>query len=245
MIRKYIVIALLGLASIITLISCATPSPAPQNNAASATLGGQPASLKTSYDELGIAGGKVYTLDSQNSAVRIYAFRGGLMSRVGHNHVLSAPRFTGFAYLPSGEAANARFDLEFRLDELEIDNPEDRSGLGKAFAAILRPVEIAGTREHMLGEENLQAERFPYVRVHSLQITGEPPKLAAKVQVEIHGQKRELWVPLNVEGFPERIVVTGSFILRQTDFGIRPYTLPAGLLSVKDEVVIEFRLAGA
>ncbi|HXU92599.1 MAG TPA: YceI family protein [Gallionella sp.] len=244
MIRKHIVIALLGLTSVIALISCATPSSAPQPNAAPATQGGQPSSLKSSYSELEKAGGKVYALDPKTSAVRIYAFRGGLMSKVGHNHVLSAPSFTGFAYIPPGKAANARFDLEFRLDELELDNPEYRSGLGKAFAAILRPVEIAGTRSHMLGEENLQADRFPYVRVHSLQITGEIPKLAAQVQVELHGQQRELWVPLNVEGLPEHLVVTGSFILRQTDFGIRPYALPAGQLSVKDELVIEFKLAG-
>jgi hypothetical protein len=244
MIRKKIGIALLGLAGIIILISCTTSSPL-QSGMASATQRGEPADLSAAYAALEKAGGKVYALDPKTSVVRIYAFRGGLMSKVGHNHVLSAPSFTGFAYLPSGEAANARFDLEFRLDELEIDNPEYRSGLGKAFAAILRPVEIAGTRSHMLGEENLQAERFPYVRVHSLQITGEFPKLAAKVQVELHGQKRELWIPLSIEGLPERIVVTGSFILRQTDFGIQPYTLPAGLLSVKDEVVIEFKLAGA
>ncbi len=245
MILKKIGIALLGLASVIILISCTTSSPAPRNDTAPAVQHGEPANLKARYAELEKAGGKVYTLNPSTSAVRIYAFRGGLMSKLGHNHVLSAPKFTGFVHLPSGEAANARFDLEFRLDELEIDNPDYRSGLGKAFASVLRPVEIEGTRNHMLGEKNLQAERFPFVRMRSLQITGEAPKLAARVQVEMHGQKREMWIPLGVEGLPERLVATGSFILRQTDFGIQPYTLPAGLLSVKDEVVIEFRLAGA
>lgn len=242
MIRKNTGIALLVLASVITLISCATPPSAPQNDMASAS---EPASLKSSYGELEKAGGRVYTLDPKTSSVRIYAFRGGLMSRLGHNHVLSAPRFSGFAYIPSGEAANARFDLEFRLDELEVDDPEYRSGLGKAFASILSPADRAGTRAHMLGEENLQANRFPFVRVHSLQITGEPPKLAAKMQIELHGQKRELWIPLTVEGLPERLVVNGAFVLRQTDFDVHPYSLPAGLLSVKDELVIEFKLAGA
>jgi polyisoprenoid-binding protein YceI len=96
----------------------------------------------------------------------------------------------------------------------------------------------------MLGEDNMQADRFPFVRIHSLQITGEAPKFAAKVQVEMHGQTREMWVPLSVEGLPNRISVTGSFVLKQTDFGAQPYSVLGGLLAVQDEVPIEFKLIG-
>jgi len=52
-------------------------------------------------------------------------------------------------------------------------------------------------------------------------------------------------VPLSVEGLPDSITVTGSFVLRQTDFGAQPYSVLGGLLAVKDEVVIEFKLTGS
>ena len=161
---------------------------------------------------------------------------------MGHNHVFSAPQFTGFFYLPSNEVNNARFDLEFRLDELELDNPAIRSAAGKGFASKLSSVAINSTREHMLGEDNLQANRYPFVRIHSLHISGEAPKFAAKIQVTLHGQSRELWVPLHVEGLPDRLSVTGAFVLRQTDFGVQPYSVLGGQLAVQDEVVIEFQL---
>jgi hypothetical protein len=236
---------LLGLVAAAALVSCNAVSPRFTPDASPVTQSGDKPDLMAIYSDLGGAGGKVFRLDPQSSAVRIYAFRGGRAARLAHNHVLSAPQFTGYFHLPPGGTSDARFDLEFRLDQLEIDNPAHRAALGAAFASKLSPADVEGSRKHMLGEENLQAERFPFVRIHSLQISGDGTKYAAKVQVEMHGQKREMWVPLGVEELPSRLSVTGSFVLRQTDFGAQPYTVLNGLIAVQDEVVIEFKLIGA
>jgi polyisoprenoid-binding protein YceI len=200
--------------------------------------------LKSEYATLQQRGGKVFALNPQASSVRIYAFSGGKAPGLGHPHVLSAPQFTGFFYLPPDGTRKAKFDLEFVLRELEIDNPQYRSALGGAFAKPVSPDDIAGTREHMLGEKNLQAAQFPLVRIHSLQIIGEAPKFAASIRIEMHGATREIWVPLNVEGLPDRLAVSGSFVLRQSDFGVVPYTVLNGLLAVEDAFVVEFQLNG-
>jgi hypothetical protein len=200
--------------------------------------------LKSVYAELPKTGGAVFTLDPKKSKVRIYVFRSGRFTNLGHNHVLSAPKYTGYFYLPTSGTANARFDLKFRLDELEIDNSAIRAVSGNAFASKLSSEAIASTREHMLGDDNFQANRYPYVLIHSLQIFGEAPKFAAKIQITLHGQSREMWVPLNVEGLPGTLTVAGSFVLHQTDFGVQPYSVLGGALAVQDEVVIEFRLQG-
>lgn len=242
-VRKF-AITLLGAAATIALLSCTTTSPVTQTSVASASGSNDTEGLKAIYSKLGAAGGNVFVLNPKTSSVRIYAFRAGRAASVGHNHVLSAPQFTGFVYLPPSGPSSARFDLGFRLDQLEIDNPEYRSALGSAFSSILTPDVIASTRSHMLGADNLQADRFPFVRIHSLQISGESPKFAAKVQVELHGQQREIWVPLNVEGLPDHLSVSGSFVLRQTDFGAQPYSALGGLLAIQDEVVVEFKLMG-
>ena len=248
MITKTFCIVLLGIAAAVALPGCTTLSPGPTRDAPSVTpwvtQSGGNADLKTIYSDLGRAGGKVFALDPRFSTVRIYAFRGGRAAKLAHNHVLSAPQFTGYFYLPPSGAWEARFDLEFRLDKLEIDDPANRAALGSAFASKLSPADVEGSRKHMLGEENLQAGRFPFVRIHSLHISGDGTKFAAKVQVEMHGQKREMWVPLNVEGLPEQLSVAGSMVLRQTDFGAQPYTVLNGLIAVQDEVIVEFKLIG-
>jgi hypothetical protein len=243
MILKKFAIVLFGAAAASALLSCSAPLR--PTGAAPAAANGDQADLQAIYSELGRAGGRVFTLAPRDSVVRIYAFRAGAAARLGHNHVLSAPQFTGFFYLPTSGAANGRFDLAFRLDQLQLDNPADRSTLGAAFSAVLSPDDIESTRQHLLGADDLQADRFPWVRIHGLQISGEAPKFAAKVQVQMHGQQREMWLALDVEGLPDRLSASGSFVLRQTDFGTQPYSLLGGLLSVQDEVVLEFKLAGA
>src|SRR5450759_1471667 len=184
------------MAVIIALLSCTSTFSGSQINAASVTQSTGNADIRGIYSDLQEAGGRVFTVDPNSSAVRIYAFRAGRAAKLGHNHVLSAPQFIGFFHLPSSGASSARFDLEFRLDQLEIDNPAYRSTLGSAFASVLSPGDVEGSRKHMLGAENLQADKFPFVRIHSLEISGDGTKFAVKVQIEMHGQKREMWVPL-------------------------------------------------
>jgi hypothetical protein len=242
---KNILVILSSVAAAIALLSCTAMPPASPTGGASLAQRDPQTELKAAYSALGEAGGRVFTLDPSKSTVRIYVFRGGRAAKAGHNHVLSAPQFTGFFYLPVAGASNGRFDLVFRLDQLEIDKPEYRSPLGSAFSSVLTPGDIKGLRAHMLGDNNLQADKFPFVLVHSLQVTGESPKFATKVQIEMHGQKHEMWIPLSVEGLPEHLSVAGSFVLRQTDFGVQPYSVLGGLLAVQDEVVIEFKLSGA
>ena len=200
--------------------------------------------LLLQYESLAAAGGKVIRLDPAESVVRIYAFRAGPAAKVGHNHVLSAPKFVGFYYSPPQGSGAGRFDLEFRLDELVIDEPGYRATLGTAFATKLSPEAIQGTQDHMLGDDNLQADKYPFVRVKSIEILGESPKFMAVVEISLHGQRKQLLVPLTVEGLPDRLTVSGAFAIRQSDFGAKPYSVLGGLMAVLDEVFIEFTLKG-
>jgi len=234
----------LGASASVILFGCTVSAPVQPPRPESPESKAVPTDLRTQYLALGASGGRILRLNPQSSAIRIFVFRGGVAARLGHNHVLTAPRFEGYVFVPQSGPADGRFDLEFRLEELELDAPEIRSRLGGAFSGELSPSDIERTRAHMLGEENLQAQRYPFVRIHSLQIVGEAPKFAAQVQIELHGQQRDMWVPLQVEGLPDRISVTGSLILRQTDFSVQPISVLGGLLTVHDEVLIDFQLAG-
>jgi hypothetical protein len=244
MILKKLALLLFGATAVAALLSCSATLQSSQAGSAPTAASGEGTDLQAIYTDMGRAGGRVFALVPEDSQVRIYAFRAGRGARLGHNHVISAPQFTGFFYLPPGGAAGGRFDLAFRLDQLEIDNPGYRSELGAAFSSVLSPEAIRSTREHLLGANDLQADRFPFVRIRSLQISGEMPKFAAEAEVQMHGQERDMWIPIDVEGLPERLSVSGSLVLRQSDFGVQPYSLLGGLLSVQDEVVLDFKLTG-
>src|SRR5215467_15111533 len=119
MIPKRYVIWLLAAASAGALLGCSAILRPPQAGSAPSAASSENADLPGIYSDMRREGGKVFTLAPQESVVRIYAFRAGRAGRLGHNHVLSAPQFTGFFYLPPSGPASSRFDLVFRLDQLE------------------------------------------------------------------------------------------------------------------------------
>jgi polyisoprenoid-binding protein YceI len=200
--------------------------------------------LRAEYQSL-VGSGTVYAVDSAASKVRIYTFRAGAAARLGHNHVLSAPRFEGYVLLPSQQAADARFELRVPLDELAVDDPAARAETAGNFAGDRSAADIAGTRANMLGERGLDAARFPQMRLRSVAIEGDWPVLVAQVEVTLHGVSRTQPVMLRVERSAATLKVGGTLVLRQSDFGIVPFSALGGLLSVQDAVAVSFELTAA
>lgn len=161
--------------------------------------------------------------------LRVLVFRGGKASRLGHNHVL--------------RAADLRVDwpaagpvLRFRLDALDVDPPALRARLGEAFASAVGDEARAGTRVNLL--KALEAEAYPEVVARTLQQLGEGGRRAVEAEIALHGVTRRQWLVVDVQGRRAR----GQAVIRQSDFGIQPFTVLGGLLAVQDALVVEFEL---
>lgn len=163
-------------------------------------------------------------------ALRILVFRGGTAARLGHNHVLRAADLK-VDWLAAGPV------LSFRLDALDIDPPALRAGLGPAFASAVDDEARAGTRANLL--KALDAAAHPEVVVRTLQQVGEGPRRAVEVEITLHGASRRQWFVAEVDGWRAR----GEVVIRQSDFGIQPFTVLGGLLAVQDALVVQFELS--
>lgn len=217
------------------------PDPA---TSALATVVPSDAELQAAYQALASAGGTVYVMDAAASKLLLYVYRGGLAAKAGHNHVISAQRFLAYVHLPSKDATRARFDLTLPLNDLVVDDPALRQETGANFAGERSESDITGTRRNMLGPRGLQADQYPAVHLKSVAITGDWPVLVADIAVTLHGVTRQQLVVLHVRHDATELTVTGSLVLRQTDFGIEPFSLFGGVLSVQDAVAIDFALSG-
>ena len=239
--HKNLVVALL-LGSLLWLAGCQTPAgpvaDMPENGAAAAEF--EP----KVYDDLSGEAGKVYRVDSNASTVHIFLWRGGPMAPKGHNHVLAVEQMRGAVYLPKDLLSNAaRFDIVFPVQEIAVDPLPLRERIGGAFTGTGMTEEGArATRKNMLGEKGLNAELFPRIGLSSKQFHGEPPKLVLDTVVTIHGIQRRSLIPvtLNLEG--DRLTARGAFALRQTDFGIEPFSAMAGALYLLDPLMVEFEI---
>lgn len=242
MLRSLIFAVSLATAALLAACQTTAPRAAPPTDAPD-----DPNPHTADYAALARAGGgTVYRLDAAASKVHIYVFRGGAAARAGHNHILSAPRFEGYAFAPEGSPpSNARFDLRVPLALLTVDDPALRADTGGGFAGERSPDDIEGTQRNMLGAQGLDAENHPYLDLRSTNIRGDWPILIAEVDVTIKGVTHRQPVMLRVERATEQLNVSGTMVLQQTDFGLEPYSVLGGLLAVQDSVAIEFELVGA
>ena len=171
----------------------------------------------------------VLAIDDAASQITIIVRRGGLLARLGHDHLILVKNLQGSVDLRSQRAS-----LQFRLDEMEVDPPALR------LAAGLQPQPsaeaIAGTRRNML-TRTLDAERYPLVQI---QAERQGEELA--LQITLHGVTRKLRVPATIASNDGKLQVEGSFTILQSDYGITPFAVMGGALAVQDQLELHYRL---
>lgn len=182
------------------------------------------------YRTAAASGTAVYAIDPGASVVAVTVRRGGLMARLGHDHVVASHTLTGYAAPGMGRA-----DVSFRLDQLTVDEPQllRDAGIGTSPS----PEAVEGTRKNMLGPV-LDAEHYPVVTLHA----ELPADGRLRVDVTLHGTTRRLELPAAVQVDAAQVTASGAARLKQTDFGIAPFAVGAGLLAVQDELEVRFHI---
>lgn len=183
----------------------------------------------------------VYRIDRRQSQIRIRVYRAGPLAGVGHNHVITSSDIHGRIYVHPRLAASG-FRLTVPVTSLKVDPPGARAQEGKGFQSKLDPADRRGTRKHMLGASVLDAKKYPTITLRSIAVAGPPWYPRITVRVTLHGHRRDYVVPTAIERQGHRLVATGGLHLKQTRFGIRPYSVLGGGLRVADRIAIAFRL---
>lgn len=186
-------------------------------------------------------GAEHYSVDAARSDVRFLVYKAGPLASFAHDHVIAAHDIQGDVYLAQDFAAST-FSLVLPVKGFVVDRPELRAVEGPDFAKQPSPQAVAGTVEHMLGPEELDAEHFPEVRIQSVNLTGPDWGPDVTIRITLHGTTRDLTLPIAVERQGDELVVTGAFEVRQTEFGITPYSAAGGAIQVADRMRVRFRI---
>lgn len=182
-----------------------------------------------------------YRIVPGDSEIRVLVYRGGPLARFGHNHVILATGIEGVVH--RGETADLScIRLTIPVDGLEVDPPDARAEEGAAFDSDLSEEDIRKTRANMLGGSVLDGAGHPEIRVRSVAMTGSLDRPEARLEIRLRGESREVTVPVTVYETGQRLVMLASLSLRQSDFGIEPFTAVGGALRVQDTVRIRARI---
>ena len=175
--------------------------------------------------------GPLLHIDTAQSLIVATVRRGGILARLGHDHTVASHTVSG-TVSPSRNVA----DFQFRLDEMKIDEADLRkiAGLEKQPSADA----IEGTRTNMLTKV-LDAERYPIVHVHAERLADGQP---LQVAITLHGVTRALAIPVELREENGVMIVKGTVNLKQTDFGLTPFSVMGGAMSVQDQMELRFDL---
>ena len=186
-------------------------------------------------------GATLYEIDPGASVVHIHVFRGGTFARLGHNHVVSSKSVTGRVWMRQ-QFSRSGFELSFPVADLIVDDPEARRAAGSDFPPEIPAADKEGTRKNMLRKEVLDAENYPKVTVKSAAISGsmQAPNITASITIK--GATREVTVPARIAVNGAQLTASGEFDIKQTDFGMKPFSVAMGALEVQDPLHIRFEL---
>ena len=169
---------------------------------------------------------------------RIYVFVG--KTGLGHDHGIVGRLASGRVILDAPQNAG---QLVFDMQSLLADTPEARKALGLAGETD------ASTRKqttaNMLGPDVLDVARHPTATFDiESALRPQRPVKGAKPTVDLvgtftlHGVARKVVIPAEVGAAGRVLRLIGSFRIKQTDFGIKPYKKLGGVVGVTDELVI-------
>jgi polyisoprenoid-binding protein YceI len=170
----------------------------------------------------GLAAAQDMPIDVERSTITIHVGKAGLLSAAGHEHWVNAPIAAG-SIRESG-TPQVEFTVNTRAMTVKPDPKVD-----------------AATQEQIqkdMQETTLDTTRFPRISFasHTVERSGDGWKVEGTLT--LHGVSKTLTLNVTKDG--------GAYVsrttLKQTDFGIKPITAGGGMVKVKDQVELEFRI---
>jgi polyisoprenoid-binding protein YceI len=179
-------------------------------------------------------GPTVVAIDAANSQILIQVGKTGLFGFAGHAHEVSAADVRGRVVFDPADLQHASVWLEFPASALRVSGKDEA------------PADVVEVQKVMLGERVLDVARFPTIVFSSRRIS-VTARTAGTVDVVIdgdmtlHATTRPMTIRASVTlDVGDRMTARGSFVLKQTDFGMVPVTAAGGTIRVKDELEIQF-----
>ncbi|MGB2314208.1 MAG: YceI family protein [Porticoccaceae bacterium] len=180
----------------------------------------------------------VFKVDPQRSEVLVTVRRGGLMAKLGHDHIVSSGQLQGFI-LMDRDNQRCHAEFYFPLHSMEVDNPQLRAQAGMQTTPSDK--DINGTRINML--RSLEAKQFPFVQLRSDNCSEAFSNSSVLVDIQLHGETQQQQIELQWHRDGTGILTAHStFSILQTDFNIAPFSVMNGLIKVEDRLEVDVRL---
>jgi polyisoprenoid-binding protein YceI len=177
---------------------------------------------------------RIFKIDSSQSRIAAILSQEGLMARRYRHHRVEVKSFTGRIEVSSEDIAENAAQVEIEAESKSLTNVD------KEMSEFERS-EFHG----ILNGTVLESAKFPSIRFVSLSVSGVKRSGANRSftlngDLTLHGVTKRISFPVSVAMTGETLRATGEASLKQTDFGMTPYSGGLGLIKIGDDVKVDF-----
>ncbi len=171
----------------------------------------------------------VWTLAASDGELLIRTGVAGRAARMGHRLTVAMKRWQATVGWSGAEPVSAELTVE--VDSFEVLR-------GDGGVKGLSGPEKALVKSNAL--RSLDAGRYPEIRftANTIDKTDEGYRLTGKLH--IRGKSREHVIDLRTEDLGETWQMSAESSVRQTEYGVKPYSLLMGSVRVADEISVSF-----
>lgn len=172
---------------------------------------------------------KVWNLDASDGQLLVSTGVTGRAARMGHRLTIAMNEWRATVTWAGDDPSAVK--LEIDVDSLEVLR-------GEGGVTPLSGPEKALARSNAL--KSLGAEKFPSISYRTDDVAKTADGYRLTGTVDIHGKSRPQTVDLQVEDLGDSWRMSAEVPVRQSDFGVKPYSLLMGSMKVADEVTVAF-----
>ena len=169
----------------------------------------------------GLAAAQDTPIDVERSTITIRVGKSGLLSAAGHEHWVNAPIASGFI---RESEPHVEFTVNTRAMTVKPDPKVD-----------------AKTQEQVqqdMQEMTLDSGKYARITFESRKVERSGDGWKVEGTLTLHGVSKNVNLSVTKDGG----AYVSRFTLKQTDYGIKPVSVGGGMVKVKDQVEIEFRI---
>jgi len=168
-----------------------------------------------------------YRLTPESGELLVKTGRTGMGRRAGHDLVIEVTRWRGEVIVDTAKPEDSTVSVEVDVNSFEV-----REGLGGVKP--LTQNDRAEIKKTLRGI--LESESDPTITFHSTGISNFAESWTVEGDLTIRGQTQ----PVTVNSVIVDDRVRGATTVKQTRWGIKPYSAFLGALKLADEVGVEF-----
>jgi polyisoprenoid-binding protein YceI len=175
---------------------------------------------------------RIYTIDPASSRIIVQLTQEGFLAKLRPRNEVVIKDFNGKIQVAQNDESDIAVVLESEVNSLTNVDKDMSEFERKEFHNVLHNVV-------------LESEKFPTIKFASISVTdvqgsNEGRTFTLNGDLTIREVTRRVAVPLSVTIREQELRATGEGRIKQSEFGIKPYTGGLGAIKIADEVKVNF-----